>query len=103
MHGVHAKDRGIDPTHMQSRPSPCAGSNSSTTPQMVMTRQRTCSWPVCAGLVFDFGPMFLLRVAAAFLADALFSSNGFDAACKTFRCQPDALRTCFNTGSDRQT
>ena len=50
------------------------------TPGAGVMQHRTCSWPVCAGFVLDFGPMFLLRVAAAFLATALFSSADFDAA-----------------------
>ncbi len=49
-------------------------------PEAGVTQPSTCSWPVCAGLVLDFGPMFLFRVAAAFLATALFSSADFDAA-----------------------
>jgi len=49
-------------------------------PMAGVTQPSTCSWPVCAGFVLDFGPMFLFRVAAAFLATALFSSADFDAA-----------------------
>ena len=45
----------------------------------VILAGRTCGWLVVAGLMSSLGPMFLARVAAAFLADADFSCAGLAA------------------------